>query len=115
MFETTKALFRAAFKMMNAKPKSSQPEGPVIVATARCSISIGTCGAGVRKFKRMSYLLQLRLPSLPQLNDYEHGLCLLLDRTLERFDQRAGVEGGSGGRQVCLLGFSHTTDQVQIV
>ena len=41
--------------MANAKPKSSQPKGPVIVATARCSISIGTCGAGVRKFKKMSY------------------------------------------------------------
>jgi hypothetical protein len=33
--------------------------------------------------------------------------------TLERFDQRAGVEGGSGGRQVCLLGFSHTMNQVK--
>ena len=33
--------------------------------------------------------------------------------TLERLDQRAGVEGGSGGRQVCLLGFSHTMNQVK--
>ncbi len=47
--------------MMNAKPKSSQPEGPAIVATAKCSIS--TCGAGVRKFKRMS-VSKLRLPFL---------------------------------------------------
>ena len=39
---------------------------------------------------------------------------LKLDRTLERFDQRAGVEGGSGGRQVCLLGFSHTMNQVKL-
>jgi len=34
--------------------------------------------------------------------------------TLERFYQRAGVEGGSGGRQVCLLGFSHTMNQVKV-
>ena len=34
-------------------------------------------------------------------------------RTLERLGQRAGVEGGSGGRQVCLLGFSHTMNQVK--
>ena len=39
---------------------------------------------------------------------------LKLDRTLERFGQRAGVEGGSGGRQVCLLGFSHTMNQVKV-
>jgi len=35
-------------------------------------------------------------------------------RTLERLGQRAGVEGGSGGRQVCLLGFSHTMNQVKL-
>ena len=31
-----------------------------------------------------------------------------LDRTLERSGQCAGVEGSEDGRQVCLLGFSHT-------
>jgi len=31
----------------------------------------------------------------------------MLDRTLERFDQRAGVEGGSGGRQLCLFFLAH--------
>jgi hypothetical protein len=53
--------------------------------------------------------------SLPQLKEtHEHGLCPKLDRTLERFGQRAGVEGGSGGRQLCLLGVSHTMNQVKL-
>jgi hypothetical protein len=34
--------------------------------------------------------------------------CPKLDRTLERFGQCGGVEGWEYGRQVCLLGFSHT-------
>ena len=53
--------------------------------------------------------------SLPQLKGtHEHGSCPKFDRTLERLGQRAGVEGGSGGRQVCLLGFSHTMNQVKL-
>ena len=38
----------------------------------------------------------------------------MLDRTLERFDQRAGVERGLGGRQLCLLIFSYTLNQVKL-
>jgi hypothetical protein len=33
---------------------------------------------------------------------------------LERFGQCGGVEGGSDRRQFCLLGFSHTTNQVKV-
>ena len=43
-----------------------------------------------------------------------HGSYPTLDKTLERFGQCGGVEGGSGGRQVCLLGFSHTMNQVKL-
>jgi hypothetical protein len=51
---------------------------------------------------------KLRLPFLtPAKRQTEHGLCPKLERTLERFDQRAGVEGGSGGRQLCLFFLAH--------
>ena len=40
--------------------------------------------------------------------------CLLIDRTLERSGQCAGVEGWEYGRQLCLLGFSRTMNQVKV-
>jgi hypothetical protein len=52
---------------------------------------------------------------LPQRKVYlSRYRALLIDKTLERLDQCSGVEGGSGGRQVCLLGFSHTMNQVKV-
>ena len=53
--------------------------------------------------------------SLPQLKGtVEHESCPKLDGTLEISGQCAGVEGWSDGRQVCLLGFSPTMNQVKV-
>jgi hypothetical protein len=59
--------------------------------------------------------IEMRTFPLPQRKVYlSRYRALLIDRTLERFGQCGGVEGGSGGRQVCLLGFSHTMNQVKV-
>jgi hypothetical protein len=66
-------------------------------------------GAEVRKVKRCRTEDAISLPQLG--GTLEHGSCPERNRTLERFGQCTGVEGGSGGRQLCLLTFSHTMNQ----
>ena len=60
-------------------------------------------GAEVRQVKRCRIEAASSLPQLK--GTHEHGSCPKLDRTLERFGQCEGVEGGSDGRQVCLKFF----------
>jgi len=69
-------------------------------------------GAEVRKVKRCRTEDAIFLPQLE--GTLEHGSCPERNRTLERFGQCAGVEGGSGGRQLCLLTFSHIMNQVKL-
>jgi hypothetical protein len=60
-----------------------------MVTRAKCNVSMGGCGAEVRKFKRCRIEAAI---SLPQLNEQVHGSCPKLERTLERSGQRAGVK-----------------------
>ena len=71
-------------------------------------------GAEARKFNERGFhrnAVRFLYPSEIYVSRYR---ALLIDRTLERSGQCAGVEGSEDGRQVCLLGFSHTMNQVKV-
>src|SRR6266850_3449657 len=71
-------------------------------------------GAEARKFNERGFhrnAVRFLYPSEIYVSRYR---ALLMDRTLERSGQCAGVEGSEDGRQVCLLGFSHTMNQVKV-
>ena len=104
---------------MSPKPKNSQAEGWIVVATANCSVSMGVWRQGKKNSCRARTIQSCRTKVRFLLPQLQHRLstdrALRLDKTLERFDQHAGVEGGSNGRQVCLLGISHTMNQVKVL